>query len=171
MGNPEQRGLRVGTAERQAAVDALGDHLAEGRLDPDEFEERCSTAYAARTAGELDDLFRDLPPGPAWHPAGPVPAPLPAPLPTRGVLPLSPAAPYGVEPATGIPYSDRQKAVAGLLQILLPFGVGRLYSGNVGIGVAQLLTAFLVIGVIWSYIDGIMILAGRPVDQHGRPLR
>lgn len=169
--NPEQRDLRVGTAERQAAVDALGDHLAQGRLDPDEFGERCSTAYAARTAGELDDLFRDLPPAPAWHPTGPVPARLPMPGPPPGVLPLSHPAPYGVEPMTGIPYSDRQKVVAGLLQILLPFGVGRLYSGNVGIGVAQLLTAFLAIGVIWSFIDGIVILTGRTVDQHGRPLR
>ncbi len=64
MGNPQPRDMRVGTADREAAMDALADHFAQGRLDPDEFGERSATAYAARTAGELEDLFRDLPPGP-----------------------------------------------------------------------------------------------------------
>ena len=152
-------------------MDALGDHFAQGRLDPDEFGERSATAYAARTVGELEDLFRDLPPDPARGPLAPVPAPPPVTWQFPYAAPLPHHAPYGVEPATGIPYSDRQKAVAGVLQIVLPFGVGRLYSGHVGIGVAQLVTAFFFIGVIWSFIDGIVILTGRTEDQHGRPLR
>lgn len=160
--------MRVGTAERQAAVDALGEHFAQGRLDPDEFGERSAAAYAARTVGDLEDLFRDLPPDPVRPPATAAP---PGGPPTAIVPPHPVHAPYGVEPATGVPYSDRQKAVAGVLQILLPFGVGRLYSGNVGLGLAQLVTAFLFIGVVWSFIDGIVILGGRPVDQYGRPLR
>ena len=159
--------MRVGTADRQAAMDALADHFAQGRLDPDEFGERSAAAYAARTAGELEDLFHDLPPTP-WPPAPPPAAGLTtAP---HGAPPLHPA-PYGVEPTTGIPYSDRQKAVAGLLQLLLPCGLGRLYSGQVGIGLAQLVTSFFAVGVLWAFVDGIVILAGRPVDQHGRPLR
>lgn len=158
--------MRVGTADRQAAMDALADHFAQGRLDPDEFGERSAAAYAARTAGELEDLFRDLPPAPR---PGPVSRPAIA-LSPDGAPPLHPA-PYGIEPTTGIPYSDRHKAVAGLLQILLPCGLGRLYSGQVGIGLAQLVTSFFAVGVLWAFVDGIVILAGRPVDQHGRPLR
>ncbi len=158
--------MRVGTADRQAAMDALADHFAQGRLDPDEFGERSATAYAARTAGELEDLFRDLPP--IHHLPNPRPG-LTA-VPPQGAPLLHPA-PYGIEPTTGIPYSDRQKAVAGLLQLLLPCGLGRLYSGQVGIGLAQLVTSFFAVGVLWAFVDGIVILAGRPVDQHGRPLR
>jgi hypothetical protein len=37
--------------------------------------------------------------------------------------------------------------------------------------VAQLLLSFVGIGMLWAFIDGIVILAGRPVDQDGRPLR
>ena len=81
-------------------------------------------------------------------------------------------APYGREPHTGLPYSDRSKAVAGLLQVFLPVGIGRMYTGHVGIGVAQLvLTLFFGIGMLWAFVDGIVILAGRPTDGKGRPLR
>src|SRR5690349_22069670 len=48
-------------------------------------------------------------------------------------------APWGVHPITGVPYSDKQKLIAGLLNILLPFGIGRFYIGDTGTGVAQLL--------------------------------
>lgn len=84
-----------------------------------------------------------------------------------------PAAPYGRDPLSGQPYSDKQKIVAGLLQIFLPFGVGRFYTGDVGIGIAQLLVTFVTLGfgAIWSFVDGIVYLAGSPTDQHGRPLR
>jgi hypothetical protein len=83
-----------------------------------------------------------------------------------------PQAPYGRDPVSGFPYSDRSKVVAGLLQLLLPIGIGRMYAGQAGIGVAQLLlTLFFGIGIVWAFIDGIVILAGRPTDRHGRPLR
>src|SRR3954453_13832902 len=84
---------------------------------------------------------------------GSVPPPPPPPTPTPGYagytqpgLPagaygVSSQAPYGLHPGTGIPYSDKSKVVAGLLQILLPFGVGRFYIGDTGIGVAQLIVA------------------------------
>ena len=172
MGTLEPSELRIGTAERQDAVEALGEHFAKGRLDTEEFEERTAAAYGARTAGELHELFRDLPGG---APTTALPAPLPFAHPPAAppIHPLrhAPDAPFGREVATGIPYSDRQRAVAGLLQILLPCGVGRFYSGHSGVAVAQLITSFFLIGMIWSFIDGIVILAGRPTDRYGRPLR
>ncbi|MFM9615192.1 TM2 domain-containing protein [Streptomyces niveiscabiei] len=79
-------------------------------------------------------------------------------------------APYGYDPQ-GRPYSDKSKLAAGLLQIFLGgFGVGRFYVGNVGIGIAQLLTCG---GFgIWALIDGIIFLVsnGR-TDKQGRVLR
>ena len=80
-------------------------------------------------------------------------------------------APYGIDPVTGIPFSDKSKIVAGLLQIFLgTLGVGRFYTGHIGLGVAQLLLGWLTCGV-WPLIDGIMMLMGKVPDAQGRPLR
>jgi hypothetical protein len=190
VGTPEPHSIRIGNAEREQAVKALGDHFAQGRLEPEEFEDRMTAAYAARTAADLDRLFDDLPrPAPPTsvypqHPTSVYPTvhhlSAPAqqygssyPVPAVGHYPAGPdpQAPYGREPVTGQPYSDRSKVIAGLLQLFLPFGVGRLYSGHIGIGIAQLVLALFGIGVLWAFIDGIVILAGRPTDPYGRPLR
>jgi hypothetical protein len=81
-----------------------------------------------------------------------------------------PAAPYGRHPVTGEPYSDKQKVVAGLLQIFLgTVGAGRWYLGDTGIALAQLFTCG---GLgVWALIDGIMMLMGNVRDKQGRPLR
>lgn len=99
-----------------------------------------------------------------------------------------------VEPFTGLPYSDKSKVAAGLLQLLLGGflvlgGVGRLYAGHVTLGVIQLgfsvvawlaacCAAVLVVPIIitigvwaWFVVDGIVLLAGRPLDRQGLPLR
>jgi TM2 domain-containing membrane protein YozV len=84
---------------------------------------------------------------------------------------MSPHAPYGIDPITGMPFSDKSKMVAGLLQIFLgSFGVGRFYTGHIGLAVAQLLLSWLTCG-IWPLVDGIMILMGKVTDAQGRPLR
>ncbi len=103
------------------------------------------------------------PPGPPF-PHGPYAGGLQQPY---GV---APGAPYGIEPTTGLPYSDKQKIVAGLLQIVFP-GVGRIYAGHTGIGIAQLVALFFCVGAIWGFVDGILILAGKVKDGEGRPLR
>ena len=83
------------------------------------------------------------------------------------------AAPYGIDPATGVAFSDKSKLVAGLLQILLPLGIGRMYMGHTGLGVVQLLVTLFTCGIgsVWPFIDGIVILAGSPRDGHGRPMK
>ena len=53
--------LRIGDAEREGAVAALGEHYAAGRLTLEEYDERTSRAFAARVAADLWPLFRDLP--------------------------------------------------------------------------------------------------------------
>ncbi len=57
----ERNAIRVSDAEREAAASALGDHLVSGRLDVAEYEERVGKAWSARYAGELAELFVDLP--------------------------------------------------------------------------------------------------------------
>ena len=66
--------LRVGDAERQQAVTALGEHYAAGRLDQAEYDTRIQTAYAARTRVDLQGLFGDLPEPVPFRPAGHQPA-------------------------------------------------------------------------------------------------
>ena len=89
---------------------------------------------------------------------------------------VDPNAPYGIDPKTGIPYSDKQKILAAGLQILpvvFPIGgIGRLYSGHVGTGVAQIVLSFFCIGQFWSLIDGILMFVNEsPTDGNGRILR
>jgi TM2 domain-containing membrane protein YozV len=83
-------------------------------------------------------------------------------------------APYGIDPVSGMPYSDKQKMTAGLLGIFLgSCGVGRFYLGYTGLGIAQICVSWFTcgFGTIWPLIDGIMILTGKVPDAQGRPLR
>jgi len=153
--------LRIGTAEREEAVRILGDHFAEGRLAVDEYEDRVGRAIEARTRGELRPLFDDLPtPYPAFM-VPPVRPVVPVPVPMYPVY----AGVQSYEP------SDRYRVIAGVLQIVLPFGTGRFYTGHTGVALAQLFTVFIGIGVLWSIVDGIVLLIGGGTDSYGRPLR
>jgi hypothetical protein len=63
--NPARRGhLRVSDTEREQATTSLREHTATGRLTIDELDGRLQTALAARTQGELDAIFEDLPAAP-----------------------------------------------------------------------------------------------------------
>jgi hypothetical protein len=53
--------LRIGDAERDRAIAALGDHFAAGRLNTEEFEQRVDQAITARFNEDLEPLFVDLP--------------------------------------------------------------------------------------------------------------
>lgn len=58
---PTPPALRASDAERERTATLLRNHAAAGRLTPEELDERVEAAYAARTVGELDALFHDLP--------------------------------------------------------------------------------------------------------------
>lgn len=106
------------------------------------------------------------------QPGGYFPAPYP--FGPQGYNPNDPEAPWGRDPF-GVPLSDKQKLVAGLLQIFLgSFGVGRFYLGYTGLGVAQLVVSAITcftVGWIWGIVDGILMLTGKVPDSDGRPLR
>ena len=149
--------LRIGMQEREDAVRVLGEHFAAGRLPVDEYETRVTDVLEAQTRGELRPLFGDLP----------------APYPAFMIPPAAPIMPVPAYPATHYQagYSDKNKIAAGVLQILLPFGIGRFYTGDTRIAVAQLLTSLLFVGVIWSFVDGIILLVSGGTDGKGRRLR
>jgi hypothetical protein len=153
--------LRIGTAERESAVKILSDHMSEGRLTLEEYDERMSAALESRTRADLRALFTDLPP--------------PYPYPSFVALPALP--PPTTAPAVHLPppppagYSERYRVVAGVLNIVFPFGIGRFYTGHTHIAVAQLLSALVIVGVVWSWVDGIMMLANGGTDADGRELR
>lgn len=165
-----RRDLRIGDAEREAAIEKLGEHLASGYIDVDEYTERSGTAAAARTGAELDQLFTDLP-GPHQQPA-PGPAPPPPQAERRPSLYPHPAtnAPHGID-VYGRPMSNRNRWAAAVLQLVLPFGVGRFYTGDIGMAVAQLVLSFLGIGVFWCMLDGIILLVTGGTDGNGRRLQ
>ena len=82
--------LRIGDADRDAALGVLSEHYALGRLTKDEFDERSDAVWSARTRGDLAPLFVDLP---VRSPALPVRAQQPGrPAFARrlGPLPLAP---------------------------------------------------------------------------------
>jgi TM2 domain-containing membrane protein YozV len=117
---------------------------------------------------------------PGYPPPGQYPPPPGQYPPPAGQYPptyMDPAAPYGRHPLTGEPLSDKSKVVAGLLQLLGLFGlvgIGRIYLGYTGLGIAQLVVGLITCGIgaiIWGIIDAVLLLTDKVRDPEGRPLR
>ncbi|WP_326568325.1 DUF1707 domain-containing protein [Amycolatopsis rhabdoformis] len=102
--------LRISDQERESALNALGEHMSAGRIDIDEYGERSARITAAKTRGELAELFADLPaPHPVYGNAQPVPAPAAAPVP-------APAPQTAVARPNG--WNGGQRAVAALVPLV-----------------------------------------------------
>lgn len=100
---------------------------------------------------------------------------------------VDPQAPYGRDPVTGLPLSDKSATTAGLLQLFLGlFGIGRFYIDSTQIAVAQLCLGLfgvlfslfcflgfpvLLGGIVWAIVDAILIFTGSVKDKDGRKLR
>ena len=81
----------------------------------------------------------------------------------------------GAGPAPAVALAPGQSAPANkvlclLIAFLFPMGIHRFIMGYTGIGVAQLVLSFCGIGIIWSWIDGIMIATGSLKMPAGRDL-
>ena len=132
--------------------------------------------------------------GSQQNPQTPPPSGYPPPQPYPGYPSYSgypgyadPQAPFGREPATGLPLSDKSATTAGLLQLFLGlFGIGRFYIDSTQIAVAQLCLGLfgvffslfcflgfpvLLAGIIWGVVDAIMMFTGSVKDNYGRKLR
>ncbi|MBU9765042.1 TM2 domain-containing protein [Mycobacterium sp. TNTM28] len=124
----------------------------------------------SQSAGPSDGPQASFPPPSSGYPP-------PAGYPQYSSAYVDPGAPYGRHPLTGEPFSDKSKVVAALLQLVGLFGfvgIGRIYLGQTGFGVAQLIVGLVTCGlgaVIWGIIDAILILTDKVRDPYGRPLR
>jgi TM2 domain-containing membrane protein YozV len=128
--------------------------------------------------------YPGYPPQPGYPP--PQPGYPPPPYTGYAGYPGDPA-PFGRDPVTGLPLSDKSATTAGLLQLFLGvFGIGRFYIDSTQIAVAQLLlgllglvfTLFCLIAsplllgsVIWAIVDAVLMFTGSVKDNHGRKLR
>jgi Domain of unknown function (DUF1707) len=130
--------IRVSNEERDAAVATLGIHLSTGRLELAEYEERCGQAVAARTRGELEVLFTDLP---APHPDLSSAAP-PQLIQKAGQL-VSPATRGRKNELVETPASKALEVVAGIAFVF-------------GIPAAILLTIFA--GAWWVFIPVVFVV-------------
>ena len=124
--------IRIGDAERQSALTALGEHMSAGRLDIDEYGDRTAQVSTAKTRGQLLDLFADLPaPHPSFgvepRPAPPAPPTGQAPVPTSPGLPLrhrvaGAAVPLAILLAVALYFSVHSSVVFLIPLALMVFG-------------------------------------------------
>jgi hypothetical protein len=125
--------IRVSNHERDEAVSTLGVHLSTGRLELAEYEERCGQAVMARTRGELEALFTDLPePHPDLSSAAP-----PSQLIQKAGQLVSPPTRSKKTELVETPASNALEVIAGMAFIF-------------GVPAAILLTIFL--GQWWVFI-------------------
>ncbi len=106
--------LRISDRDRESALTALGEHLSVGRIDLDEFGDRSAEVTAAKTRGELSDVFVDLP---EPHPAFDAPR-------TAVREPGKPGSPFaGISPA--------QRVMGALLPILFIASIALIITTGV----------------------------------------
>ncbi|WP_024874670.1 DUF1707 SHOCT-like domain-containing protein [Saccharomonospora piscinae] len=164
-GGTDTDDLRIGTAERDLATRLLSDHFAQGRLSVEEYEDRAGRALAARTRRDVRPLFGDLPaPHPPYLTDGE-----PGTAAAAATTTLTPAPPAEMASAE---VSDRSAVAAGVLQIVLPCGIGRFYSGHTRLALLQLIVTVLTfgLGAVWPMVDGILLLIHGGTDGRGRRL-
>lgn len=163
---PNHDSLRASDTDRERIVEQLRRHAAEGRLTMDEFEERMSAAYEARTYGALSELTRDLPVDLSESRGG------------RGGQVPRPAVDYA-DPAAGTPLGVDLRGVGGRhdmhrmrndlrrqmrdqarAQMRGQFGrgaAGRPGRGRQAVGLAALTASWATLSVL---LTGIWLIAG-----------
>ena len=139
--------LRIGDADRETAVGALGEQYAHGRISKDELDERSDAVWSAKTRGDLSPLFADLPVDPA------------------GRLRQPPAARFGTPFAGRAPFSPRRSGWDRAGRYIAP-----IVLVLVALTVLTHLPIFLVaLGVFWFLRH--RSAARRPAPYAGPPGR
>ncbi|MEU4520964.1 DUF1707 domain-containing protein [Amycolatopsis sp. NPDC024027] len=113
--------LRISDQNRESALSALGEHMSAGRIDIDEYGERSARITAAKTRGELVEIFTDLPaPHPRYDDAPPAVA---APEPPKEPVPAPPRSPDG--------WNGGQRFVAAFLPLVWIATIALIATGVV----------------------------------------
>ncbi|HET9079938.1 MAG TPA: DUF1707 domain-containing protein [Trebonia sp.] len=161
--------MRVSDAEREAAVAELQEHFTSGRLNQEELDERLAAAFAAKTRGDLNAVFTDLPlSGRDWAGAGAAGGRASGPF---GPGPFGPgpfgAGGPGARPgwqaggnACGRPSAGRsiRRVVFAALMLWLLFAVGILGVFGIGAGrpagIVLIVAAFALLRRLFMMIFG-----------------
>jgi hypothetical protein len=115
--------LRISDQNRESALSALGEHMSAGRIDIDEYGERSARITAAKTRGELVELFADLPaPHPRYEDA-PQAVAAPAPAHEAQPAPRHPGSPEG--------WSGPQRFVAAFVPLIWIATIALIATGVV----------------------------------------
>ena len=141
--------IRASDTDREAVVATLREAYMAGRLNLDEFDERMTSAYAAKTWGDLRELTADLPVQPVLGSDLPDRQPSPSSSPVLASHPPRAEAELGQEPRPPVG-PTRRSPVA----ILIPVAVWTLLvlHGSVGPGVVFLLIAVFALASIMASI-------------------
>ncbi|HEY3504941.1 MAG TPA: DUF1707 domain-containing protein [Actinocatenispora sp.] len=135
-GEDPRSGVRIGDAERESALTALGEHLSAGRLDIDEYGDRSARVTAARTREELAALFDDLP---APHPTFQrPPAEVPAVAEETAVARRPPGGTVG------------QRAAAGFMGVSWIVGIGLAATTHIWWLIFLPIALSAVFGSVWG---------------------
>lgn len=169
MTDPSQ--LRISDADRHQVADLLRDAAGEGRLEPDELEERLEAAYGARVYADLVPILADLP-GEAPRPAGlvvppPAPSPVsftkgPAPTPYVVSYPTSVAVMSGVERKGVWEVGHTHNAFAMMGGVEIDLREARFASQEVVINANAIMGGVEITVNAWTHVivDGIGIMGG-----------
>jgi hypothetical protein len=119
--------MRLSNAEREEAMDVLGEHVSTGRLDIDEFGSRSAKIGAAARVSDLIPLFEDLPaPQPAVLS---VPRAQAEPVPRTGTVPqrmlTASAIPIAIVLAIALLFETHSIILALVLPAALALFLGR----------------------------------------------
>jgi hypothetical protein len=114
--------LRISDQNRESALSALGEHMTAGRIDIDEYGERSARITAAKTRGELGEIFADLP----------APHPQYDDVPKAAVTAAEPAAEPAPRPAAAPDgWSSSQRFVAAFIPLVWIATIALIASGVV----------------------------------------
>jgi hypothetical protein len=161
---PRSATMRTSDAERQRVAEFLRDACGEGRLSPEELEERLDMLFAGGTVADIAVLVRDLPGGGTVIPRYGRGAPRAVAPPARR-RPVSPAAPIGAVLLVGGVVWLALAALPPLLAVV--FGAVIL-SLAIAIGVFAVAMApvgLALFGIAWV-VNRVFRGAGHP---HGWP--
>ncbi|MDQ7803826.1 DUF1707 domain-containing protein [Amycolatopsis sp. A133] len=112
--------LRISDQNRESALSALGEHMTAGRIDINEYGERSARITAAKTRGELGEIFADLPaPHPRYDDA---PQPVAAAEPAAAPVPRPSGTPENGSPP--------QRFLAALFPLTLIAAIALIATGT-----------------------------------------
>ncbi|MGW3964069.1 DUF1707 SHOCT-like domain-containing protein [Amycolatopsis sp. NPDC005003] len=112
--------LRISDQNRESALAALGEHMSAGRIDIDEYGERSARITAAKTRGELVDIFADLP----------APHPVYEDVPQAVAAPAPAATPEPARPRTPDNWSPPQRFLAAIFPLTLIAAIALIATGT-----------------------------------------